>query len=305
MLVEGEAPERRPVPIYVMTPAFNPLSGGIRAMNLLAHTLLRLGYNAYAMPQPEAGDAPPYAMRYLDEATRARHAAGGLVRIALYPEVTAGNPFGADVVVRYLLNRPGLLTPGVEATYGADDIFLAFDADHLPPGRSGVDLFMPLVDRTIYYPTTIPAQRRGVVVFANRQDAGDVATALPAWLARPAQELGNLYRRATAMVTHERSTAIYEALCCGCPVICIASGTFQATTYQRRFERAGMAWAMTRDALAQATASVPRFIALYDDLEASLDRRVRAAFDPIVQRAADAIAATAHTPSEQEFRGRR
>jgi hypothetical protein len=56
-------------------------------------------------------------------------------------------------------------------------------------------------------------------------------------------------------------------------------------TAPQRFAGAGMAWAMTRDALAQATATVSHFIALYDDLEASLDRRIRAAFDPIMQRA--------------------
>ncbi len=308
MLVEGMAPERRAVPIYVLTPPFNPLSGGVRAMNLLACRLLRLGYDAYAVPKPDAGGSPPYEMRYLDAATRDRHAAAGIVRIAVYPEVVAGNPFGAEVVVRYLLNRPGFLVPGVQATYGAGDIFLTFDADHVPSGKTGVDLFMPLVDRSVYYPPALPTQRCGTVVFANRQDASDLAATLPAWL-RPvtavsmlatlsAHELGNLYRSAAAMVTRERSTAIYEALCCGCPVICIASEGFQENTYQRRFERAGLAWEVTRDALARATATVSRFIALYDNLEASLDRRIRAVFDPIVQRAVDAIATATGTTGQ-------
>jgi len=90
------------------------------------------------------------------------------------------------------------------------------------------------------------------------------------------------------MVAHERTTAIYEAQCCGCPVLCIPSDVFQEATYQRRFEGAGLAWTPTRDSITRATRTVPRFIALYNRLEASFDRRIRAAFDPIVLRAAKA-----------------
>src|SRR5438552_3260809 len=96
--VIGADPNRKAVPVYVMTPAYNPLSGGTRAMNLLAHKLLTLGYDAYATPEPKNGGAPPYSMRYLDDTTRARHGADRTIRIAVYPEVVVGNPLGAEIV---------------------------------------------------------------------------------------------------------------------------------------------------------------------------------------------------------------
>jgi hypothetical protein len=238
-------------------------------------------------------------MRYLGDAVRFKGPSTRAVGIAVYPEVVVGNPLGARFVVRYLLNRSGLLLPAAVAEYGVGDIFLAFDPDHLPPGKTGVDLFMPLVDRRHYYPPTVRTERSGAVVFAHRRNGDDIAAALPPWLSpvtivsmavsRKPQTLAELYRGAACMVIGERSTAIYEALCCGCPVIGIPSDVFNAATYQRRFNGAGMAWTATWDALSEATTTLPQFTVKYDCLDASIDQRIQDVFDPIVRRAEAAV----------------
>lgn len=316
--------DRKATPIYVWLPVYNSLSGGNRALHLLTYKLRQLGYDVYAIdppntllsgarrfvraikhlvrqPKPQPIDKPPYEISFLDNKTRISHADNGMTRIAVYPEIIAGNPLNAEIVVRYLLNKSNLLVPGVESTFGTDDIFLAFDPNHLPAGKSGFDLFIPLVDRNLYYPPAGPVARRGTIAFTYRQSRLDV-TSLPSWLSpvteismaapRPPSELAELYRTAMCMIISERSTAIYEALCCGCPVICLSSGSFQESTYQRRFKSAGLAWELTSEALAQAAAGIPSFITLYDHLEESLDLRIQRAFDKILQ-----LALNRRTPS--------
>ena len=45
-------------------------------------------------------------------------------------------------------------------------------------------------------------------------------------------ELAELYRSSRAVVVWERTSAIHEALTCGCPVICIGNESFNKATYQ-------------------------------------------------------------------------
>ncbi len=281
---------RRRFPIYVVAPPYNPRSGGIRVMHLLIQSLTRLGYDAYGLTPPPAGATSRirYVGRYIY--IRAKHALQRRKVIAVYPEGIAGNPINAPFVLRYLLNKPGYLVPGVELSFGPDDLYLTFDSDHVPSGRHAFDLFWPLVDRTIYYPPSPGTVRQGFAIFTNRMRP-DLAQ-LPAWLApyvvlsmekpRSHGELADIYRRSIAMVTYERSAAIYEALCCGCPVICIPDGPFTESTYQRRFNGAGQVWGWQNERLAQAAADIERFESQYRDLERTLDKRICAAFDTAI-----------------------
>jgi O-antigen biosynthesis protein len=282
---------RRRFPIYVDAPPYNPQSGGSRAMNLLAQQLTRSGYDAYVLTHPSPGTRICPGVRYIDQATLEDHERSGRVPIVVYPEVVTGNPRNAPFVVRFLLNQPGYLVPGADRTYGADDFYLCFDMSYAPAGRSAFDLFMPLVDRSVYFPNSSHRNRQGFAIFAHRKVIDP--TELPDWVSpyvvasmqapRSPGELAGLYRSSRAMVTWERTSAIYEALCCGCPVICIAGGPFCEATYQRRFGGAGLVWGWDKDRLAQAAMEVAVFERLYADLERSLDVRIRTAFDAIIK----------------------
>jgi hypothetical protein len=198
-------------------------------------------------------------------------------------------------VVRYLLNKPGAIRPGVELTYGSNDTFIAFDPAHLLPKTEGADLFMPLVDHNRYHLPCEHTERCGVLAFAHRKNVDDLASLLPEWLGsitkvtmaapRTPDELADLYRRASWMAINERSVAIFEAISCGCPVLCIPSKGFEEITYQRRFKGAGMSWSLSPDALCKAKATLPRFIKIHTKLERSLDHRIGSVFDPILKKA--------------------
>ena len=272
-------------PIYVAGTAYNPLSGGVRALHRLCHHLNQTGFEAYLVGSPDFTTSPTLCTPILNAELRQRHKAAGLEPIAVYPEVTWGNPFAARTVVRYLLNRPGLLKPGVVDTYGPKDLFFAFAPEHVIPGTEWFDLFMPIVDRSIYFPPPAGSVRAGVIVVSNRTSPDP--SSFPSW-AKPvtavshampitAPELADLYRQSLALVTFERSTSIYEALMCGCPVICVSGDHFVAEAYQPRFKGLGLVWGWRRDRLPAATEETAAFRAIYSDIEANIEDRLKAA----------------------------
>jgi O-antigen biosynthesis protein len=273
--------------ILVCAPPWSRGSGGIRAINLLAYQLDRLGYNSFVVDADTVA-AAPFPLRLADIA---RSRESKRLVLAVYPEVCEGNPLEVDAVVRFLLNKPGVVNPGAELTYAKDDVFVAFDPSHAPAGTSAYDLFVPTVDRTVYYPPKVPSRRSGFVIFSNRSDT---LLELPTWVSpisvvsrqKPLghEELGNLYRSSRAVVVRERSTAIYEAIMCGCPVICLESENFTEATYQRRFGGAGQVWGWHEDLLEKATADTAAFRTIYNALERNFAARVNLVFSSIIER---------------------
>ncbi|MPZ36864.1 MAG: hypothetical protein GEU95_02180 [Rhizobiales bacterium] len=260
-------------------------------MNLLCYHLCRLGYDAFIVERPRKSDAP-LPVRYLSPSIIKQQKRQGREPIVVYPEITAGNPRGARFVVRYLLNKPGFLEPGAELSFGNDDYFLDGAREHAPAGVRSFDLFMPLVDRTVYFPRYAPSSRNGFAVFSHR--AVIDTAAFPEWVRpytvlsirepRSHAELGALYRQSRAMVTFERTSAIFEALSCGCPVICIGNDrdNFKEETWHPRFRDAGLIWGWREADLEAAAGKTARFRALYRELENNLDDRIQSAFDWIL-----------------------
>jgi hypothetical protein len=233
---------------------------------------------------PEHLDAPAADRADLDSVIRAGRA------IAIYPEIVPGNPWGAAHVIRFLLNKPGIASRDQSGTYGDADFFIAFDRSHAPAGRSSFDLFVPLVDRRFYHTAAQQRRRTGFVLCARRPPPAEFR--LPPWVSpvtmvTPQQpkthaELGSIYRRSRALIAYERTSAIYEALACGCPVLCISSNVFKQETFQLRFGGAGLCWVLDSAALTSATASVPEFAAAYTAIETDFPRRVEGVFTHIV-----------------------
>ena len=282
---------RRRYPIYVDAPPYDARSGGSRAINLLASHLTRLGYEAYIITRPPDGTLILPGVRFLNAAIRANHTQAGRIPIAVYPEVVCGNPIETPFVVRFLLNKPGYIVPDVELSYGAEDLYVCFDLGYAPAGRPAFDLYVPLVDKSVYFPPAAGEPRKGFVVFSHHEKSE--LSALPGWVdpivevsmdaPRSHEELAEIYRSASAMVTRERSAAIFEALCCGCPVIGLPNASFAEATYQRRFGGAGLVWGFDQDQLAQASVDIKQFESVYEELEANLDDRVRTAFDTSIK----------------------
>jgi hypothetical protein len=79
-------------PYVIVSPDYNPTSGGIKVMWGLYGWLLAKGCTVFMNKRPQ-GDV-----------------------IAIYPEIESGNPVMTDRIVRYILNVPGVMGKGIPGT---------------------------------------------------------------------------------------------------------------------------------------------------------------------------------------------
>ncbi len=107
----------------VCAPSFNETNGGSLFLHRLAGRLQELGHSVQLSPMPPLSKPgrrarlsgllfPPKFAKppgvHPDWLRRGRSVGDAIV---VYPEVVQGNPLGAKYVVRWLLNKPGLLHP--------------------------------------------------------------------------------------------------------------------------------------------------------------------------------------------------
>jgi hypothetical protein len=248
---------------YVYTPDYTYMYSGIRCLHLLCHHLNRVGYRSYVNTQVTN---PNLNTPFADAAMLDQFRQNGLTNIVIYPEIVAGNPLNAERVVRYLLNKPGFFTGAGVETYGADDFFLHYADEFLPQGLNSIKLRIPLVDHDVYRPTEQPMARDGFAVYADRYKP-DVAS-FPAWITshdiisraapRDPQSLASLYRRSRALITGERSSALSEAIHCGCPVIILPNEQFDYKPVVDFYDGYGFVLGFDRAGIETATKTVER-----------------------------------------------
>ena len=220
---------RRRHPYYVFAPGFDRCSSGIRVMHQLCDCLNRLGEEAYIYtPKTSPGLHTPQ----LTDDIRTRHTEAGLIPIAIYPEIVGANPLDCDVVVRYILNRPGLL--GEKSRFGKDDLYWL----HNEEVSDAVEHFegllhLPAVDTSIFHNRDNPddQNRKGACIYYGRHTDGALehpelaATCTVITKAYPAshEELAALFRRSTHVYCFENTSISMEARLCGCPVVQLPS----------------------------------------------------------------------------------
>ncbi|MEE7559959.1 glycosyl transferase family 2, partial [Xanthomonas sp. Kuri4-2] len=250
-------------PYYVMAPDYTEASGGIQSLHYLCHALNLEGADAYlaSARHTQAGLKTPL----LTDEILQRHVAAGLQPIAIYPEIVTGNPLGATVCVRYMLNKEGLLN-GNRTEAGPDDLHVYYRDEFRDPARPGPLLRLPMIDVTLFSPE--PVQPRTVdLLYLNRvpRSAVDFST-LPAGIQvlclddpLPLPALADLLRRARVFYSYEASGTCSLAVFCGCPVVArVAPGYERYAITEQGVEDlgGGIAWhddpASLQAALAQA-----------------------------------------------------
>ena len=230
----------------IWAPDYTHLSSGVRCLYLLCHHLNRLGYEAYISGR----NAPPHLVtRFMDLEKVGEFRAKGGQDIAIYPEVLKENVFSSTRIVRYLLNKPGVMSEAAISDYGASDFFVHFADEFVPEGLRSRRLYIPTLDGTVYHETVPAVERSGFLIYSSRvvPEPGSI----PDWVhprttvshddPRDPVAMAALYRSSRALVTWERTAAITEAIHCGCPVILIPHPTFNHDVIVRRNLGCGVA----------------------------------------------------------------
>lgn len=260
-------------PYYIVCPPYRHTSGGVRVLNLFCHALNLLGEEAYLLSEHAA---PKLRAPLLTPEIAAHHQRQGRKPLMLYPEIIDGNPFGAPLVIRYLLNVPGFHTG--HYSYGPDDILVTHSNDILPQGWQALLLPVPTSDRSIFNNENNPydQQRSGACFYAKKYfESGlpllpvtDGAIELsPRVAQRSLEELAELLRRTEVLYAYEHSTLCFEALLCGCPVVYLPN-EFMPQMYYNFVGRDGVAWGNTAEELAYARSTLARVPEAFDRVEA-------------------------------------
>lgn len=237
-------------PFYIYAPPYEQNSGGIRAMHYLCHALNLVGEEAYVLT---GTTSEKLRTPCLTNETINRHKAAGREPVVIYPEVISGNPLAARNVVRYLLNIPGFLTKE-KPQWQPSDLIYSLSLEIVPEGMKGELLELPLIDSSIYTPPEPDTEsRQGTLLFINRfiTRGGQLLPVTDQSLEisfrvgrRSPEELAELYRKAELMYVYEHSTACYEALLCGCPIVYIPNETMLPERTSEYLGPGGSSWGL-------------------------------------------------------------
>lgn len=219
----------------VYAPDYVSSSAGIRCLHRLADDLQAMGF-AVALVGCQRGR--PDSTVPISTLALAKQATMRGTWI-IYPETVPGNPFKAANVVRWVLNRPGLL--GGEKVYADHELVLLYSEVYRPYVSNVVagKLYIPTLDRSLFYPPARRQDRPLEVYYIGKSkfEAGhfDPDEVFEITRESPARkELGKLFRSSKMLYCFDNSTAlIYEALLCGCPVMIIPDGTQTWADYEQ------------------------------------------------------------------------
>jgi O-antigen biosynthesis protein len=219
-------------PYYIDAPAYRRTSAGIRVLHLLCHALNSIGEEAYVY---NTTTSPELDTPILTAEIAERHKKAKREPIVVYPEVVAGNPRRAGSVVRYVLNKAGLL--GGDKAYAETELVFGYGRNVLPEGADQANiLFLPPIDTQVFNNLDNPldSQRSGVLLYPGRHQAGLArypelaakATLITSAWPESHQDMAKLFRRSEAVYCFESTAIALEAILCGCPAILLPSPYF-------------------------------------------------------------------------------
>lgn len=219
----------------ILAPSWTEISSGPRALHLLAHELNNTGQDAYIFPENSQGFAlnpnlntkllkPEYANYYRENI------------IAVYPDVTRGNPLNSRHVVRWLLAPAG--------QYGGDKEFL--ESDHIWCFRQDIAeqqktdkiLCLPTFKPHIFFDNNSP--RSGTCFYAHKYDRIHGNSLLPITenslrLEGTPEYIASILQRSEKCYLYEPSEIKVHSAMAGCPVEEVITPYFQGMGEQPDF----------------------------------------------------------------------
>jgi hypothetical protein len=138
-------------PYSCLLPQYSPLSGGIKVVYALYGALLAKG-------EEVIGNGIFQDRNF----------------VAIYPEITNGNPLEARHIVRYLLNKPGVMSGGEPSPthFDATDEIFAFSKMFSPDTPDDHLMFLPAINTEVFHDRK--GDRPNTAFFVGK---GDIAIA--------------------------------------------------------------------------------------------------------------------------------
>jgi hypothetical protein len=242
-------------PYYIHSPGYRADSGGIRVMHSLCHALNSVGEEACIdVPNDDQHPTNPrlHTPRLSPDIIRG-HAAAGRRPIGVYPEVFRGNPCGHSVVARLILSHPGFVFGSTVSTFHPTDMIFYHHRILQIKDLPGEELNVPPSDPMVFCPE--PGQpRAGRLLYVNHllrrgQDVPDLPFLKDCRVISPREsvpysDLPAVFRSAELLFTFEYSSAVLEALLCGCPVVYLPGPMLSEPPVAHEY---GCAWGYTED----------------------------------------------------------
>lgn len=227
-------------------PGYAANSAGVYCVYKLCEELRKRGFAAYTTLSKQGAKHMDAPLIDVDSARRLC----SLGFTAIYPETIPGNPLHAKTVIRWVLNRPGLL--GGDKVYDPDEIVFCYAEAYKPYIANKVAgmLYMPTIDTSIFHTTDWDLGKRKLECFyvgkskwqsgvCDPRSTFEITREIPR-----KKDLGPLLRASRVLYCFDNSTILaYEALMCGCPVVIVPDGTQTRADYERQeLGLDGIAW---------------------------------------------------------------
>lgn len=251
-------------PYVIVSPPWSTTSGGVRVMYGLYGALLAKGQVAYMNEKPVNEDF-----------------------IAIYPEIQQGNPLNASKVVRYILNRPGVI-PAIYSDgsmkYGdtkfEDTDILYYFSRLFGKADEKHYMFLPIIDLHTFKPQIKKRTKTAFMVgkgirepsiqskFIHPEDSIEITREF----AQDQQALADLLNECEVLYNYDPVSAITEiSRLCGCRVIQIPTiySKEEFSVYEPGMN--GISWGEDEGRKVSAGAFREKYIQLKKDFDIRLD----------------------------------
>jgi hypothetical protein len=295
-------------PYYIDVPFYTRYSAGIKSLHLLCHALNRIGQNAFVrvrtkLPFGAPVCSPDLLTPRLTQDVIDQHYRRGQCPIVIYLEDVTGNPFRAPLVVRYVLNFPGLI--GGEKVYADSEIrFGYFRVLAEAAGAPENVLYLPASDSRVFYPPADESRRSGACYYVckfKRELASLVRERTRGMTEitreQTPEELADLLRRSEVLYCFENSAIATEAGLCGCPTIFVPNEYMTDIIAREELGVDGVAWGENPEEVDRAFRTVGKVWENYQ-------RTVREFWQQLVHFVAVTQEAAARTPYTAPVRAR-
>ncbi len=254
-------------PYYIVAPPYTRFSAGARVLHLLCHALNSVGQTAFLVDKDGCPPGTPFVhpdllTPRLSAEVVDYHFAAGLTPVTVYPEVVEGNPFSAPLVVRYVLNFPGLL--GGDSIYPPSELCYGYSKS-LAESAGAPDniLFIPASDTAVFHPPQQPVRRQGSCFYAVKYRSQNVGPLLPRTAGAveitrdmSQQDMAALFQRSEWLFCYENTAAALEATLCGCPAVFLPNAHLTERIGDDVVGWDGYAWGDGPDELERAARTV-------------------------------------------------